>query len=450
MNARFHGFTTLVFKGAMHLYIFRKPALAVLVAFGATLPAYAIDVNETSEPLLIEIGRDLFFDPILSGNKNIACATCHHPDFGSSDGVSLAIGEGGHGLGPDRIELSISLPEQRVPRNAPALFNLGFAEFTTLLHDGRVDVSADAPYGIAMPEGHALERSVPNALAAQVHLPITSATEMAGQPGENEVADAVAENRILGPGGARDILAKRVAEIDEYLDRFEQAGVTEPLNYADIATALAAFIGAEFEATNSPYDRYMNGDVAALTETERRGLEVFNGAGGCASCHSGRFQTDHNFYSIALPQFGPGKGGNRYFWGDDGRAAISGNEEDLFRFRTPSLRNVTLTAPYGHNGAYSQLEDMVKHHLDPLRGLALYDLSMAEMPKLRNAEHDDLALSDFEENLRIAASVDLRARELTAQDFDDLMAFLNALTDQKFVEAASMIPDTVPSGLPID
>ncbi len=185
-----------------------KPSRNVYLASALLLTSVgsvsAIDATPQVQTEMIALGRDLFFDPILSGNKNISCATCHHPEFGTSDGLSLGIGEGGTGLGPDRTELAASAPKERVPRNAPALFNLGLAEFTTLLHDGRVAADPNAPFGFAMPKGQELERPVSGALAAQAHLPVTSATEMAGQPGENDVADAVAEGRILGPGGARD------------------------------------------------------------------------------------------------------------------------------------------------------------------------------------------------------------------------------------------------------
>ncbi len=246
------------------------------------------------------------------------------------------------------------------------------------------------------------------------------------------------------------MLARRVAAVADYRNRFAAAGVSEAIHFADIATAISAFIGEEFSATNSPYDRFILGDATALDEDERRGMEIFNGKAGCNECHSGRFQTDHMFHSISLPQFGPGKGGVRYFWGDDGRAAVSGDLSDLFRFRTPSLRNVILTAPYGHNGAYSELEDMVRHHLDPIRGLALYDLDKAALPAMTNAKDDDIALLDFEENLRIAASSDLTPRELSTDEFADLMAFLGTLTDPKFIDVAHIVPEQVPSGLPLD
>jgi cytochrome c peroxidase len=95
----------------------------------------------------VALGRMLFFDKILSGNKNIACATCHHPNHGSSDGLALSLGEGPLGLGPERRP-GATLAEGihgRVPRNSPALFNLGAREFTRMFHDGRVE---------ADPEGH--------------------------------------------------------------------------------------------------------------------------------------------------------------------------------------------------------------------------------------------------------------------------------------------------------
>jgi len=85
-----------------------------------------------------QLGQLLFFDPILSGNQTVSCATCHHPRFATSDGLSLGIGEGGTGLGTERFVGKLNLPEQRIPRNSPALFNLGATEFISMFHDGRV------------------------------------------------------------------------------------------------------------------------------------------------------------------------------------------------------------------------------------------------------------------------------------------------------------------------
>ncbi len=422
--------------------------VAVLAACVSVTPAMGQTLR--SDTLLFDLGRDLFFDPVLSGNLNIACATCHHPTKGTSDGLSLGIGEGGSGLGEDRIEVLGNAPVSRVPRNAPALFNLGNPEFVRMLHDGRVWMDPTEMYGIGMPNGHVLERPVPNALAAQVHLPITSATEMAGQPGENAVADAAAEGRITGPGGVRDILAKRVDAIPAYRARFEATGVSGELHYADIATALAAYIGTEFESTSSPFDRHLNGDDAALTSAAKRGMDLFYGDAQCGTCHSGRFQTDHQFHSIALPQIGPGKNQPRLTYGDVGRSAISGDAADDFAFRTPSLRNIELTGPYGHNGAYTDLRHMVEHHLNPLRHLAMYDPSYATLPALSQIGPDDFAFEDLEENFRIAASADVTTLELAPSDIDDIMAFLASLTDPKFIDAGHLVPASVPSGLPVE
>lgn len=92
-------------------------------------------------PAEAELGQLLFFDPILSGNDNISCSTCHHPRLGTSDGLSLGMGEGGIGLAPNRVANPDNLPEDRIPRNAPVLYNLGAREYTVMFHDGRVEMT---------------------------------------------------------------------------------------------------------------------------------------------------------------------------------------------------------------------------------------------------------------------------------------------------------------------
>lgn len=164
-------------------------------------PPEAADFVET-ETEWVALGRLLFFDPFLSGNDNIAGATCHHPDLGTADAMSLSIGEGGHGLDAARRAGPDNLPRSRIPRHAPALWNLGAREFVTMFHDGCVAPDPTAAFGIRMPEGRSLERPVATPLAAQTMLPLLSAAEMAGHPGENPIADAVARDHVRGPGGA--------------------------------------------------------------------------------------------------------------------------------------------------------------------------------------------------------------------------------------------------------
>jgi cytochrome c peroxidase len=127
------------------------------------------------------LGRDLFFDPILSGNRNISCASCHHPDHASADGLSLNIGEGGIGLGESRRANPENKPQALVPRNAPALFNLGAQAFTRLFHDGRVEADPSQRFGIRLPEGQHLALPL---LGAQALMPMVPPEEMAGQPGD--------------------------------------------------------------------------------------------------------------------------------------------------------------------------------------------------------------------------------------------------------------------------
>ena len=421
--------------------------LSSVAVFAGPLPTEATDDDFHQFPQeLITLGRDLFFDPILSGNKNIACATCHHPSLGTSDAMSLSVGEGGIGLGKDRHVDAGNAPKARIPRNAPVLFNLGAREFSVMFHDGRTAKDRHAMFGIRMPEGRTLERPMPSALAAQNILPILSPDEMAGHPGENEIADAVAAEHILGPDGAWDLLSKRVDDIPEYRARFDAIGRSD-LHITDIGTALSAFIGFEFRATNSPFDQYLQGD-SAMNEAQLDGMDLFYGKARCSTCHTGTFQTDHNFHAIGLPQLGPGKNTHAAY-ADTGHGMVSGEPEDMYRFRTPTLRNVTQSAPYGHNGAYADLEDVVRHHLNAVQGLAGYDrnkpLLSAEV-----ATNDWEAMDDFEEVMRIAEAIEISDVALDEIEIDKIMAFLGALTDETVGEKGLGVPASVPSGLPMD
>ena len=397
------------------------------------------------------LGRDLFFDPVLSGNRNISCGTCHHPALASGDGMSLSIGEGGTGLGAGRVPDPADQTQARIPRNAPALFNLGAADFTTLFYDGRVAHDPDAAFRIRMPAGFALERPVRGPLAAQALLPVVARDEMAGQPGENAIADAVAEGRIQGPDGAWQRLARRVAAVPEYRRRFAWLrGRDATLHITEIGNAIADFIAFEFRATDSPFDAFLHGDDAALSNDQLRGMALFYGKAGCATCHSGPFQTDHAFHAIGLPPLGPGKAHGPNGYTDHGRAAITGRPEDLYRFRTPSLRNVTRTAPYGHNGAYARLEDIVRHHLDPLTWLAEYTPDKALLSGMALSRKDTAALEDFDEMLRIAMAVEIEPVPLSESEMQAILAFLAALEDTRDIQARLGVPAAVPSGLPLD
>jgi cytochrome c peroxidase len=120
----------------------------------------------------VRLGKVLFYDKILSGNRNISCATCHHALTGTGDGLALPVGEGGKGLGVTRDTGSGSdAIHERVPRNAPHIFNLGAKEFTVMFHDGRVAVDNSLPSGFTSPAGEQLPLGLDNPLAVQGHVP---------------------------------------------------------------------------------------------------------------------------------------------------------------------------------------------------------------------------------------------------------------------------------------
>ncbi len=393
-----------------------------------------------------ELGRLLFYDPILSGNKNISCATCHHPRLGTSDGVSLGIGEGGIGLGPERILDPGNTPEQRIPRNSPGLWNLGATEFTTFFHDGRLEADPTQPDGIRTPLGTHMRSGFNSALAAQAMFPVLSPDEMAGHYSENDVSKAVRLGFLTQQGGAWDLIAERVAAIPEYEQRFEDLAPDDGVTFTAIANVIADFIALEWRADNSLFDRAMRGE-AELPEEAKIGMDLFYGKAGCSNCHSGWFQTDHKFHSIALPQIGPGKAARfENHVRDDGRLRVTGDSEDAFAFRTPSLRNVTLTAPYGHNGAYAELEDIVRHHLDAVSSLKSYSIDLAALPDFPGPK-DQSAMSDNQHVEAIAQSNGLSKTSLTDQEIDALLRFLSSLEDP--AERLG-VPDQVPSGLPVD
>ena len=402
---------------------------------------------------LVELGQLLFFDPILSGNRNIACATCHNPEFGSADGLSLGIGEGGQGLGTRRSPGDGSAKiKKRIPRNAPALWNLGARHVRLMFHDGRVSFSDIYDNGFNTPAQEWLPEGLSGLLAAQALFPMTSQFEMAGDPAENEVAGA-AYDRI---DAVWPIIAKRVRVIPGYSERFMAAfdDVNSPLDISitHIVNAIAAFETFEFQSFDSAFDAFLAGNAEALNPEQKAGLELFYGKAGCSDCHSGPLLSDQDFHALMLPHFGPGRTRR---WDtvvrDVGRMAASDRLEDAYRFRTPSLRNVALTAPYGHNGAYRDLADMVRHHLQPRQAFAAWTPDKALLPDV-----PWLAASDFRpfddklERARLAAQLDIEPRQLSDQEIAALVAFLGSLTGTDSIKGRLGRPDSVPSGLEID
>lgn len=458
-------------------------SLATTTAAAQDLPSPLQDTdylwNGAPDPALVALGRDLFFDPILSGNRNISCGTCHDPARGTGDGVALSIGEGGFGFGPDRRVRSAVTG--RVPRNAQPLYNVGARDYGTFFHDGRLEVSrwGGFPNRLRSPAGKDLPEGIGSALAAQAMFPVLSGIEMAGQPGENPVADAVgAKNQKA----AWDILASRLADRPDYAALFVEAfsGIetAEDIRFMHAGEALAAFQTVAFRSDSSPFDLRLAG--VPLPDHAEAGLQLFYGKAGCGSCHSGPLLTDHDFHAIGVPQIGPGKGhgkdnsyashtGMPHRVEDLGRYAVTGQAKDLYSFRTPSLRNITMTGPWGHDGAFDDLEAMLRHHLNAPKSLAEYappkllprhtvtqearsrrgrsivPLTGAERSRFDQRDtwvHGSVPLRE-----KIAKAIEIDPIELTDAEITALMTFLEALTDPSATKQGALIPTRVPSGL---
>jgi len=394
------------------------------------------------------LGQLLFYDRVLSGNRNIACSTCHHPRFGTSDGLSLGLGEGGKGLGPDRVPDPANLPEQLIPRNSPALFNLGHRDIRVMFHDGRIETDDSLPSGFRTPLGEDMAAGFSGLLSAQTMFPVLSADEMAGHYGENDISVAVRQGLITGPGGAWDLISDRVASIPEYARMFEavypEIAAGRPIGFTDISNAIAVFIAFEWRSDDSPFDAVLRGE-ADFSDAAAAGFALFSGQAGCIDCHSGPLLTDQRFHAMAEPQLGPGKAARFETHREDhGRFRVTGQAADLHAFRTPSLRNVSATGPWGHAGAFSDLADYLRHHADPSGGVATSPI----LPDLA-AARPVFGLPDEQVEAIRAARV-RPTRPLTKAEVAALMAFLDTLTDPTALYGRLGVPDAVPSGLPVD
>jgi cytochrome c peroxidase len=424
------------------------------------------------DPALVELGQMLFFDRELSGNRDVSCATCHHPDFGTGDGLALSVGTGGSGSGPAR---QLGPGREFVPRNAVELYNRGLPEWETMFWDARVSGSPETGY--TTPAGDLLPPGLDSVLAAQAMFPVTFRDEMRGgfydiqgyaiQPGETIDPDTYTPE----PAGWHDVdvfgqinelapipndaeynpeiwagIIDRLLAIPAYQDLFAAAYPDIPLDelgFQHAANALAAFQVDAFSLINSPWDRYLAGETNALSGPAKEGALLFYGPAGCAACHSGSLFTDQQFYNLGVPQYGPGT--DAFAPLDYGRYQATGDEADQFKFRTPTLRNVALTAPYFHNGAYADLEEVIRHHLDPVGSLRTYDGRQLPPALQKTLQDSEVTI----ELILVTLSPELAVeQELTGREINQLIAFLESLTDPAAKDLQHLVPDAVPSGLP--
>ncbi|WP_421895198.1 cytochrome-c peroxidase [Marinoscillum sp.] len=404
-----------------------------------------IQKPEGVDTVKVELGRLLFFDKILSGNKDIACATCHHPNLKSGDDLPLSIGVGGDGMGRSRL---MGNYRNRIPRNSPEIFNRGDVKWHTMFWDGRVrDIHGmfETPADEKLPDG------LENVLAAQAMFPVFSRDEMRGLNGDRDIDGNLNELALMSDARPQSIwmrLMQRILQFETYRELFAKVYPDIPfteLGFQHAANAIAAFESVAFTFEESPWDRYLKGEKEALGPSAKRGALLFYGRAHCAGCHSGRLMTDQQFHNLAVPQLGPGKDNGKPL--DLGRYLETGDVKDRFAFRTPPLRNVATTGPWFHNGAYTSLQDVVMHHFQAEEQLRSYDGSQLEESLRTTFKGDESTINLLLENLDPALRQDIDLKE---NDMDDLIAFLNSLTDSTSLDLDYLVPEQVPSGLPVD
>jgi cytochrome c peroxidase len=318
-----------------------------------------------------------------------------------------------------------------------------------MFHDGRVELAEDQPHGFRSPAGAQLPAGLDNVLAVQAMFPVTSGAEMAGQAGENTIADLAAAGNLPGIWAE---LANRLRSIPAYVDLFMSAypeiTSASDITYVHAANAIAAFEAHDWRFDNTPFDRYLRGDKQALSPSQKKGMILFYGQANCAACHSGKFQTDHAFYAVAMPQIGPGKGDGVNAHEDFGRERVTGELTDRYRFRTSSLRNIALTGPWGHAGAYRELRDAVKHMLNPSDSIQNYDTTQAVLPPRADLQAIDFEVMQNSSLVQLLADTnEAPPVSLTEAQIDHLIDFLHALTDPRALNLTRDIPWNVPSGL---
>jgi cytochrome c peroxidase len=396
-------------------------------------------------PALVDLGRSLFFDKILSGNRDVACATCHDAADHATDALSLAIGTGGVISGGTR---ALGSGRQFVPRNAPSLLNQGLGLFYFFWDGG---VNEEGGIGrFKTPTNVVLPPQLANLLAAQAMLPVLNRTEMRGNVGDVDVAGKPNELAAYADAQASDIWAaamRRLLAIQEYQAKFNAAypnvSATQ-LGFQHAANALAAFEIQTFTRANSPFDRFLGGDNRAMSADEKRGALLFFGKARCSQCHSGPLLGGQSFANVGVPQIGPGVGSAAPL--DLGRGEQVQFREYKFAFRVQPLRNVELTTPYFHSGAYSTLEAVVRHYNNADSAQRNFDPSGLS-PAVRAMYHGDPATVNA-----VLQTLDFRIREplrLTTTEQSQLVAFLKSLTDPAARDLRSIVPSSVPSGLAV-
>ena len=273
-------------------------------------------------PEKVELGRLLFWDPILSGKKDIACATCHHPEFGYAENLDISIGVNGRGLGHKRAFIE----PNRIPftkRNAQGLLNVAFNGIDM---KGAYDPATAPMFWDLRSKG----------LEDQSLHPIRQLEEMRGtQIASDEVIEEVVQ---------------RLKKIPTYTKLFSEAfHQPDAINETNLARALASF-ERSLLANNSRFDQYMRGDRKALSSAEIEGMNLFLKT-GCARCHNGPMLSDFKTHVLGVKM-------------NEKLTTVDSGFQQTFAFRTPTLRNLRFTMPFMHSGSIQTLENVMTFYED--------------------------------------------------------------------------------------
>lgn len=262
------------------------------------------------------LGELLFWDPILSGDQNVACASCHHPDFGWADGRGFSVGSDGLGLGPTRSGLQVT------PLHAPTILNVSFTGID-------VATASNSPQSDFVSGGYFWDLRA-DTLEEQALGPIHNPVEMLGY---NVPVQEIMNEIVM-----------RLQAIPEYVELFDLAfadndavAPAQSITPENIAKAIATF-ERKIISPATRFDEFMAGDTATFSQAEIIGLNKFID-GGCARCHSGPMLSDNQLRADEIVI--------------GGRAV-----------RTPSLRNMAFTAPYMHDGSHVSLRDAIAAYED--------------------------------------------------------------------------------------
>jgi len=432
-------------------------------------PSTGRDLPNIEEPRA-QLGMKLFFTKALGGDQDSACVTCHHPSLGGGDDLSLPIGVDAVAenlLGPGRFHSPSGEHFDggpSVPRNAPTTFNIAMWD-KSIFHDGRLESLGGTPgmsgndgEGIRTPDS-AFGVADPNAgttlAASQARFPVTSPEEMKDFGNFDGLTNAeVRENLEQRIGQYGDPLGGALAVnnwLEEFRDGFEDPDGTaeELITFENIVEAIADYENSQV-LVETPWKAFVAGDDNAINPAAQVGAQLFfnsvaDGGANCASCHSGDFFTDEGFHVVAMPQIGRGKGNGPDGTDDFGRFRETGEETDMYAFRTPTLLNVSATGPWGHAGGYTSLEAVVRHHLNPQVALDNYDFSQLEpnLQAVNMIENTQKAVDQLTAN-RDAGITGLEDVVLSDTQVAQLVEFLHTLTDPCVEDRACMskwIPD---------